>query len=58
MEGTLLCYISVKGHFECTGLAFCEEWVLLQKGEAERYCEFIFMIDFCMDFYPEVLGTS
>lgn len=29
-----------------------------KKREAERSCEFIFRIDFCRNFYPEVLGTS
>lgn len=29
-----------------------------KKKQVERSCEFIFMIDFYVDFYPEVLGNS
>lgn len=29
-----------------------------KKSQAERSCEIIFVIDFCMNFYPTVLETS
>lgn len=56
----LLSYAFIKRNFEFTALVLSEEWVWLQKQErkAERRCGFIFRIDFCRNFYPEVLGTS
>lgn len=50
---------SYQKKFWFTALVLSEEWVWLQKKrEAERSCESVFRINFCKNFYPEVLRTS